>query len=92
MLVIWSVSAERDLEAITEYIARDNLQAALALDDFIRDAANGLPAFPRQGKPGRIPGLRELVVHENYIVVYEIAEDEINIITVLHAARQWPTE
>ncbi len=48
-----------------------------------------LPNNPYAGRPGRVEGTRELVVHESYLVAYEIA-DTINILTVRHAARLWP--
>ena len=90
MKVTWSEPAEDDLDRIARYIAHDNLQAALELDDLLRSSANGLSAFPEKGRPGRFPGTRELVVHKNYILVYVITPDAIKIVTVLHSARQWP--
>ncbi len=32
------------------------------------------------GRPGRIPGTRELIPHENYLLVYEAAQDAIWIL------------
>jgi len=32
----------------------------------------------------------ELLVHPNYILVYEIDADTIPILTILHAAQLWP--
>lgn len=40
------------------------------------------------GTPGRVYGTKELVLHPNYIAVYRVEADEVQIITVLHAARQ----
>lgn len=34
--------------------------------------------------------MRELVVHRNYILVYDVTGDEVRILRVLHARRQWP--
>ncbi|MCI4592413.1 type II toxin-antitoxin system RelE/ParE family toxin [Sphingobium sp. BYY-5] len=42
------------------------------------------------GRPGRVAGTRELVAHRNYILVYDVAESEIRILRLLHAARRWP--
>lgn len=90
MKIIWSELAEEDLDAIVDYIARDNLQAALDMDSLLQDAADGLALFPDKGKPGQIPGTRELVAHKNYILVYGLAPDAVHIAAVLHSARQWP--
>lgn len=90
MKIVWAEPAEEDLGAIVEYIAKDNLQAALDMDSLLRDAADGLIVFPEKGKPGRIPGTRELIAHKNYTLVYVVAPDAIQIVTVLHSARQWP--
>lgn len=92
MELIWSALAEEDLDAIVSYIAEDNLQAALEMDDMLRGAANGLAMFPRKGKPGRIPGTRELTAHPSYILVYMLEKESILIVTVLHSSQQWPPE
>ena len=90
MKVIWSESAEGDLDKIVAYIAKDNFQAALKMDDLLQNSANSLAVFPEKGKPGRFPGTREFVAHKSYILVYVIAPDAIQIVAVLHSAQQWP--
>ena len=90
MQIIWSARATQNLNVIVEYIARDNLDAALALDEHIRNAADGLTLFPRKGWPGRVPGTREMVVHANYVVVYATTAEAVYIVAVLHAALPWP--
>ena len=66
--------------------------AALEVDDTITAATLRLEEFPLLGRPGRIDGTRELVVHQHYILVYEVVDDTIIILMVLHTSRQWPPE
>lgn len=92
MEIVWSESAEKDLDAIVNYIADDNLHAALEVDELVREAVNGLAKFPRKGKPGRVSGTRELIPHPNYVLVYQFTEERVQVIAVLHTSRQWPAE
>ena len=61
------------------------------LTSFFSEKAERLTDHPKIGRPGRVEGTRELVVHENYILVYDIVGDLTRILRVLHAARQWPS-
>ena len=75
---------------IRTFIERDNPGAALELDQVFTDRTAGLLDLPFVGRAGRLKGTRELVVHGNYIVVYDVVKDDIRIIRILHAARRWP--
>jgi addiction module RelE/StbE family toxin len=58
----------------------------------IRVATDRLANYPRMGRPGRVADTRELVVPRTpYIVVYEIEDDIVRIIRVLHSAQRWPS-
>jgi addiction module RelE/StbE family toxin len=92
MRPIWSSRSESELAAIVDYITVDNFDAALELDHHITGSAERLVDFPKMGKVGRVEGTRELIVHEHYILIYEIMGDELLILSVLHTSRQWPTE
>jgi len=70
MALFWTPEAIDDREAIFDYIEKDNPIAALALDALFEDRARNLVAYPQLGRPGRIAGTRELVVHPNYIFVH----------------------
>jgi len=39
---------------------------------------------------GRVDGTREMVVHPNYIVIYRVRPDHVEILAVLHARRRYP--
>lgn len=89
--IIWFSGAEDDLDHIVDYIAVDNLEAALRLARrIVGEVEQSLPHNPNMGRVGRVNGTRELVVHKNYIVIYEVLPDVINILEVIHAARLYP--
>lgn len=90
MIVVWRPAASRDRESIFDYIAQDNPHAALDLDEEFEAKAAQLAEHPKLYRPGRIKGTREMVVRPNYIVVYALAGDQVQILRVLHAAQQWP--
>lgn len=93
MRLEWSVFAYADREAIFEAIEADNPRAAIAVDERIRKQIEGLMQFPETGRPGRIAGTRELVIHGTpYIAAYRITGNTVRILRVLHGARLWPEE
>jgi toxin ParE1/3/4 len=90
MKVVWTPEALQDRTDIWEYIATDNPYAASSVDQLFSDAAARLADHPMMGKSGTIPGTRELIPHESYRLVYEIDDDIVWILAVVHTARQWP--
>ena len=82
--------AKRDLDEITEFIARDNIVAAERLRAELDTKISLLPTRPEAYRRGRIEGTREMVVRRNYVVVYRAAPDRVTVLRVLQAARQWP--
>ena len=90
MQLVWTPESVEDREAIYAFIEVDNPRAALALDTLISEKAERLLEQPGLGRPGRIRGARELVLHPNYLLIYDQVEDRLRILRVLHAARQWP--
>jgi toxin ParE1/3/4 len=88
--LVWTRSASADRKEIREYIAQDNPAAALALDELISEKASRLVDHPDLGRPGRVAGTRELVAHQNYILIYDTAGELVRVLRVLHVARQWP--
>ena len=90
MKVRWTTEAFEDRLQIWDTIAAEDPQAALRLDQRIARAVSLLEEHPEMGRPGIIAGTRELIPHENYRVVYEIAPSAVWILAVVHAARNWP--
>lgn len=90
MDLVWTLDAIEDREAIYIYIEADNPAAALALDELLAERASRLIDHPHSGRPGRVAGTRELVAHQNYILIYDLVDTQVRVLRVLHAARQWP--
>lgn len=87
MKIIWSPTARNKTKEILEYISEDNPDAALALIDLIEEKVENLSQNPESGRvfpPTKNDKIREIVVHENYGVIYEINPDVIEILTVRH--------
>nr|WP_314627025.1 type II toxin-antitoxin system RelE/ParE family toxin [uncultured Noviherbaspirillum sp.] len=90
MRVVWTPEAEQDRVDIWHYIAEDKPAAAERLDRLFSNAASNLARLPTLGKPGKIPGTRELLPHQHYRLVYEIERDTVWILALVHTSRQWP--
>ena len=89
---IWSPEAIADLAALRAYIAQDDPAAAqrIALH-IIRNVETLLPNSPEMGRPGRVPGTRELVIPRTpYIVPYRLVDNAVQVLRVFHGARLWP--
>lgn len=88
MQLVFAEPAERDLDAIIDYIALDNPAAAEKVFRTIVAAAGRLIRFPEIGRAGRLPDTRELtVVPLPYLIVYQVAADAVTILAVFHGAR-----
>ncbi len=92
MKMVWAEKAALARKALIDFIAGDNVPAALEVDDTITAAVLRLEKFSSLGKPGRIDGTRELVVHQRCILVYELGDEALVILMVLHTSRRWPPE
>ncbi len=90
MILRWSVDALSDRLAIFDYVSERDFDAACSLDRMLEERASGLTSMPRLGRPGLIEGTRELTVHANYRLVYEVSDAAIMVLNVIHARRDWP--
>jgi toxin ParE1/3/4 len=89
MEVRWTAPAAQDLENIAAYIRRENPQAARRVTRALFEAAMSLDTFPNRGRPGRIPGTRELS-RAPYIIVHRVTADAVEILRIYHSAQNWP--
>lgn len=91
MKIKWLDSAIDNLSNIADYIAEDNPQKARHLVSKIRSAIANLAKQPAMGRPGRVQGIREIViVGTPYLIVYRLQHDSIEILRVLHSSQKWP--
>ena len=88
--LVWSAEASDELDEIVEFISERNEAAAIRLLDLIEHTAEQIPLHPFMYRPGRKAGTREAVVHPNYLLVYEVTDEEVTILSVLHARRRYP--
>ena len=91
--VRWTPQAADDLQAIFDFIARDSPHYARLTVEGILGAIDHLERFPQLGR--RVPestrdDLRELIKRP-YRIVYRMGE-VITILTIVHGARQFPTD
>ena len=91
MKIVIREAADRDLDQIFAWIARDRPRAARAVIDRILSSVELLGRFPYVGRAGKVPGTREWVVRGlPYIVVYSVHEeaDALTILAIFHGARK----
>lgn len=91
MKVVWTDTAVRHLRAIHDYIAEDSETYARIVVDRITDRSRQLASHPHSGR--RVPeydatDVRE-VIEPPYRVIYRVAEDRVDVLGVIHSARQF---
>jgi toxin ParE1/3/4 len=80
-----------DLDEIFAYIAADNREAAARLVARIEEVAAKIAASPYMGEATRKSRFRRFPVG-SYLIVYEVAADEVIVHYVRHGARRRPWE
>ena len=91
MRVRWLRMALRNLDDEATYIALDNAAAARLVVQRALNAVAQLAEQPALGRPGRVPGTRELIVTgTRYIVPYRARGEWVEILRVFHTSRRLP--
>jgi toxin ParE1/3/4 len=91
MRVRFTRPAQRDLQEIYSHISKDSPRAASRVVAHLIEVCRSLGNHPQQGRSTDEPGTRVLVVSRlRFLVFYTIAEDEVQIAHVRHAARRRP--
>ena len=87
----WSRLGLKELYESFEFIAAEDIYAAILVRKRIAAAAELLKSHPLIGSPGQKPGTRELPVPETpYTLVYRVAPRVVKIGRVLHQRRKYP--
>ncbi len=93
MRVRWLRAALRNLDDEASYIATDDPKAAQLVVQRVMDAVAALADQPALGRPGRVPGTRELVVPKmRYIVPYRVRAQTVEVLRVFHTSRRLPQQ
>lgn len=82
--LVWRPRAEQDLQAIIEWIGRDSPQRALSFGKELQSKALRLRENPLLYRVGRITGTREMVLHPNYVLIYRILGDVVEVLRIKH--------
>lgn len=85
----WSPEASDDVVRIAEFISRDSENYAKIVVEKILTATKNLLVFPLSGRivpELGIESIREVFVY-NYRIIYQIKEDIILMIAVIHGKR-----
>ena len=91
MQVRWLRTVLRNLEDEAAYIAADDRAAARLVVGRVLQAFEQLTEQPSLGRPGRVPGTRELVVAgTRYLVPYRVRRDTVEILRIFHTSRRLP--
>lgn len=88
---VFSPLAERDLEEIADYIARDNPRRALSFVRELRERCQQIAAFPEAARlrPELTEGIR-LVPHGRYAICYRAQPGVIRIERIVQGGRNLP--
>lgn len=91
MQVKWLRRALENMDAAYDYLVAVNPVAALGFADEVTKALEQLQAFPSSGRPGRVPGTRELVLTKySFIIPYRVMGNELQILRVFSTQQQLP--
>ncbi|WP_192552709.1 type II toxin-antitoxin system RelE/ParE family toxin [Pseudomonas sp. IzPS59] len=90
MRLVWRQEALDDRDNIMERIGQENPVAAIELDKVFELKGESARQHPTIYRKGIAEGTREIVVTPNYVIIYAIKVDVVEVLRVLHTRRQWP--
>ena len=90
--VIWTKSAEFDLELIIEYIKTDSLNIAKKIFFEIKKECNNLYFFPQRKRI--VPELQQIgilkyreIIHKRWRIIYKIDNTKVYILLIIDSSR-----
>lgn len=89
--VIWTASAQKELDDIVAYIAKDAPLAALAFLNEVLATAETLATLASRGRivpELQQPRIRELFI-KHYRLLYEIEDRTVYVLGLIHGARDY---
>jgi len=91
-MIEWTEQATQHLDQAHDYITLSNSEEVAArITLYIVNSVQQLATFPMSGRPGRVPGTRELVIPNSpFVVAYSVEQERIVILAIYHGAQQWP--
>jgi toxin ParE1/3/4 len=87
--VILTPQAQKDLQSIVSFIARDNPDRARSFGNELIDKALSLATFSLRGRVTpelNDPNVRE-IVHSLYRIIYEVLDEKVYVLRFWHGAR-----
>ena len=91
MTIVWTPRALADVVAVLAEIVTDDPAAAGRFNDRLLELVETtLVTQPQMGRPGRVSGTRELIVHPRYILAYRVRGEVLELLAFRHSARHWP--
>lgn len=88
--IVWRPEAQAALNSFISYIADRDPAAARRMLSRILESVEPLRDHPQLGRIGRAAGTREIVAHPNYLVIYRVLHDAVDVVDVVHARQEYP--
>lgn len=88
MRVVVTDAALRDLMEIRAFIGERNPGAASRIAVQLLSACDRLEYLPERGRPGMIPGTREITTIWPYVIVYRVTAATVDILRIWHGAQE----
>ncbi|MCK8667238.1 type II toxin-antitoxin system RelE/ParE family toxin [Pseudomonas azerbaijanoccidens] len=73
-----------------DHIILHNPEAAIDLDEIFELKAENARQRPTLYRKGKVPGTREIVATSNYVMIYVVGEEAVEMVRLIHTRQRWP--